>query len=86
MSEKTKLEEFKADYDWQSAFQEAVGDGYRWFDGEEMKLHPINNVTEVHHSYEGCNDEESWIAIVGWSGPEGNFATIDAGCDYTGWD
>jgi len=83
---KKTLEEFKADSDWKAAFQEAVSDGYRWFDDDQMQHHPINNVTEVHHAYEGCNDDENWICIVGWAGPEGKFAMVDAGCDFTGWD
>jgi hypothetical protein len=78
----TSLEDFKADYDWRSAFHEAVYHSCGSYD----VIGPIENVTRVIHSIEGENDEADWLAIVEWSGPEGKFAVMSAGCDYTGWD
>ena len=80
------LDEFKADDDWRCAFQEAVNGEYvsEWF--REGDPHVIDNVTEVHHAAEGENDGDEWVAIVSWSGPEGDYAVMAAGCDYTGWD
>lgn len=78
------VEDMKADYDWCAAFSEAIGNGYRHYD--EGEPHPIQNVTHVYASDPGENDGADWIAIVGWGGPEGAFAVMRAGCDYTGWD
>jgi hypothetical protein len=69
----TALEDFKADGDWQNAF----GAKHRG---------PIENVTRVIYAAEGENDEDDWLAVVEWSGDEGRFAVMSAGCDYTGWD
>jgi hypothetical protein len=81
-----ELAAFKADYDWQAAFHEAVTGSYESFYDGLPDGHAIHNVTKVHHSIEGENDGENWTAIVDWAGPEGAVATVDAGCDYTGWD
>lgn len=77
------LNDFKADWDWRHAFYEAVS-GYC---GDVVdSLGPIESVTKVHYASEGENDGDSWIAVVEWSGEEGGFAVVDAGCDCTGWD
>lgn len=60
------LESFKSDWDWQAAFHESVVGGYKYYDGDELDDHPINNVISVYHAYEGEHDEENWIAVVGW--------------------
>ena len=79
------IEEFKDDYDWRHAFHEASTGGYGGsFDKSEP--HIIDNVTEVLYSAAGENDGPEWLAVVAWSGEEGRFAVIAAGCDYTGWD
>lgn len=66
------LFEWKDSYDWRNAF--------------EVCGVSIHNVNEVILSDEGENDGRPWIAVVGWKGPEGKYAVIRAGCDYTGWD
>ena len=76
-----ELEPFKADYDWRCAIQEAIGDGYRWFDDGEPHL--IDDVTFVFACEAGANDEEDWLAVV-QRGDE--VLVFYAGCDYTGWD
>lgn len=84
------LEEFKNNYDWQHAFGEALTGGYTPMRDEYEELrdekHPIEFVTHVYAADEGENDGPQWLAVVGWSGPQGPFAVMRAGCDYTGWD
>jgi hypothetical protein len=79
-------EQMKDDYDWQCAFYEAHHHAYQGYGDDFLKDHPIMKVTHVYHAVEGERDQEDWLAVVGWSGPEGPFAVMSAGCDYTGWD
>jgi hypothetical protein len=74
-----ELDAFMEDYDWRSAFGESLVDCY---DDKES----VKNVVRVIASAEGENDGENWLAIVEWSGNEGKFAVMEAGCCYTGWD
>ena len=79
----TSVEEMKNDYGWQHAFYEAMyGDCKPWDDN----IGPISQVVSVIAADEGENDGPDWIAVVEWSGPEGKYAVMRAGCDYTGWD
>jgi hypothetical protein len=81
------LEDFKSDFDWQHAFYEAFhgADGPS-YDAPPGERGPIENVVRVIHSIAGENDEAAWLAVVEWSGEQGAFAVMEAGCDYTGWD
>lgn len=84
-------DEMKQDYDWQCAFYEAMHHCYRPYgigdeENKNARVDPVQNVTHVYYAAEGENDEADWLAVVGWSGPEGPFAVMSAGCDYTGWD
>lgn len=79
-NEKITRETMAADWDWCSAFHEAKYHHY----GSDPQL--MSFITDVYYAVEGEPDEENWIAVVGWDGPEGKFAIVDAGCDYTGWD
>lgn len=78
------LDEFKKDFNWRCAFYEAVNHEYSW--DCDVSPHPIDNVTEVHYESYGKNEGPDWVAVVSWSGEEGPFAVMSAGCDYTGWD
>lgn len=78
------IEEMKNGYDWQHAFHEACLGHCKPYDAEDIG--PVKNVSEVITCSAGQNDEAEWIAVVGWGGPEGSFAVMRAGCDYTGWD
>ncbi len=82
-NENFDLTNFKAAYDWRSAFHEAF---YHSDGGSYEGEHIIDNVTRIVCCEEGENDGASWPAIVEWSGTEGKYAIVDAGCDYTGWD
>lgn len=76
----TELATWKEDYDWRAAFYEAIhGDC-------GCSADTLDSVTRVVVAEEGDNDGDSWLAVVEWSGPEGNYAVMEASCDYTGWD
>lgn len=50
-----ELEKFKADYDWQAAFQEACNGGYAsYYSEEEMASHPS--------SFDTTAGKTAWIA------------------------
>lgn len=53
---------------------------------EQVNEDPFDreDVEEIISMSEGENDEENWIGVFKLK--DGRFATIDAGCDYTGWD
>lgn len=82
MLSETGLVQFKADYDWRSAFNEACGVGFSLTDDDSS--HIIDNVREVHFESDGENDSEEWLAIGKWS--DGRYFVMSAWCDYTGWD
>lgn len=85
MASQITVEEMKDDYDWQCAFYEAVH--HTWGNSSRRKRdNPVEKVTAVHYAVAGENDEGDWLAVVSWSGEEGPFAVMCAGCDYTGWD
>ena len=84
MTSKITPEEMRDDYDWRCAFYEAHHHTWGNCFGD-VRDEPIVNVTDVHYAAEGENDSEDWLAVVGWSGEEGPFAVMSAGCDYTGW-
>lgn len=77
-----ELATWKEDYDWRAAFYEAMhGDCYY-----DPDTNVLDAITRVVVAEEGENDGDSWLAVVEWSGPEGNYAVMEASCDYTGWD
>lgn len=44
----------------------------------------MDDVEEVLRESEGENDERPWYCVLRLK--DGRFASIEAGCDYTGWD
>lgn len=78
------LEDFKNDYDWQSAFHEAVHHSCKSYD--EKDRGPIEQVVRLIAWAAGENDEADWLAIVEMEREGDRFAVMAAGCDYTGWD
>ncbi len=78
------LADFKADYDWRAAFQEAFNGGYRSFHDDDGDIGPIAGVLEILACTPGDNDGPNWLAVVFMA--DGRYAYVSAGCDYTGWD
>lgn len=66
-----KVEEMRADYDWQCAFEHAGEFG-------------IKDVAEVLGFREGENDGANWLMYGVLN--DGRYFYLSAGCDYTGWD
>lgn len=62
-----------SNYDWDSAIEVSSGPEWAWED-----------VQEVLAASEGYNDGPDWIAVVRLK--DGQYASVVAGCDYTGWD
>jgi len=58
------------DPDWAEAFH------YADFEREDVE--------EVIHMVDGCNDEDPWVALFKLK--NGKYAGLNAWCDYTGWD
>lgn len=58
------------EYDWRECFD---------FAGVDRE-----DVAEVLRSEEGIPDEENWMIVCRMK--DGQFAFIEGGCDYTGWD
>lgn len=89
-------------YDWEAVFEftgwtqgrdpttdgSAVGQRPQWCVGEESEgpVEPFGpaDVARIIAKDEGENDEQSWLIVGELS--SGLFFTIDAWCDYTGWD
>lgn len=72
-----------SEWDWHEAFKYAseIG-GVPGYTGS-LKPYTINDVLMVFRSVEGENDGASWVAVMALK--DGRYASIRAGCDYTGW-
>lgn len=84
------------DYNWQAAFAYAgEPDGYGhpevilaapWLD--ETRIAPTHfareDVARIIYAQEGEHDGADWLGVFELK--DGRFATLSAGCDYTGWD
>ncbi len=75
------LTEFKADWDWRSAFSEASSQHSGYGDTEPQCL---SEVAEIIAADPGENDGPEWISVTKQS--DGRYLVMRAGCDYTGWD
>lgn len=80
-------------YDWKNVFAYASGipeSGYSATPGavgeDPVATTPfgIDDVAQVLHAVEGENDGPNWVIVVLLK--DGRYASINAGCDYTGWD
>jgi hypothetical protein len=90
------LQAFLGDYDWCSAFGEAMGvepeacsttrRNARRVLGFEGSNEPFtrSDVAEIVAISDGTNDELNWIGIFKLN--DGRFGFVRAGCDFTGWD
>lgn len=81
------------DYDWREAFGAAGKERDTQLNGKPVVVHfakPVSvepfdreDVAEIIAIDDGENDGENWLGVFRLK--DGRFATIDAGCDYTGW-
>ena len=85
--------DLKDSYDWKEVFAYASGVpsyGSSATPGAVGEAPPstepfnIDDVEEVLHAVEGENDGPSWVIVVRLK--DGRFGSINASCDYTGWD
>lgn len=53
---------------------------------DDVPLDPVfrEDVIRIHAIVDGIGDEQDWIGLFKLK--DGRFATVVAGCDYTGWD
>lgn len=84
------------DYDWAAAFAYAgEPNGYGspdvilaapWLDEGRVEPAPFTreDVQRVIYMQAGENDAADWLGVFELK--DGRFATLSAGCDYTGWD
>jgi len=78
-------------YDWENAFGEnnitlRYERTLTYRDDETLSTASFTreDVEELFHLVEGENDGPSWVSIGRLK--DGRFFSIEAGCDYTGWD
>lgn len=81
------------DYDWHEAFGAAGKEVGTVLSGvpvvvqfaKPVSVEPFDreDVAEIIAIDDGENDQENWLGVFKLH--DGRFATIDAGCDYTGW-
>lgn len=87
MKIETTLAEMKQSFNWEEAVKCANRDSRgRVHAGGEVtdgRTFSLDDVAEVIGSLEGENDVSSWIAVFCMG--VGDFAYLEAGCDYTGW-
>ena len=71
------------DYDWKEVFK--YGDRPTLVNGASCSTDgfDLDSVEAFLWADEGENDGANWIAVVRLK--DGRFASIRAGCDYTGW-
>ncbi len=92
----TTLEQMKDSYDWEQIFGHASYETTNYASNPnavtgdllaaEAKVGPVyfEDIEEVLASVEGENDGPEWAAIVKLK--SGLYLSVEAGCDYTGWD
>ena len=85
------LEQISDDYDWPDVFSLAGPDGGSHNESDIETLGGCSaaefvreDVVEIVAMDAGQNDEQNWI-IVGKL-KDDRYFSIEAGCDYTGWD
>lgn len=76
------VKELKNDYDWKEVFQ--FGSSPAEPNSDINCNFTIDDVKTIITADEGINDSEDWIIVVELN--DGRFASLRAGCDYTGWD
>lgn len=74
------------DYDWREAFEYANEPRRVLVESEDFDTSGFTRemVEQIIHIDNGMNDEESWIGVFKLT--DGRYASLAAGCDYTGWD
>jgi hypothetical protein len=82
------------DYDWEEAFGFANGGNQTYNSGvpyaipsnEFIDTTPFDreDVIEIIAIDNGKNDESNWVGVFKLK--DGRYASVNAGCDYTGWD
>lgn len=77
-------EEMRADWDWKHAWHEAEHGGYGPDYDAKGSGSSLDRVVEIVAAVEGENDGPDWLCIAKLD--DGKYATMRAGCDYTGWD
>ncbi|MEK5166186.1 hypothetical protein NYE69_28175 [Paenibacillus sp. FSL R5-0527] len=72
-------------YNWREAFEAAGAPEVVQF-AKSVFTAPFNreDVAEIIAISDGKNDGPNWIGVFRLK--DGRFGTVDAGCDYTGWD
>lgn len=79
------------DYNWKNAFgEDCITLRYdrtiTYRNDESLSVEPFTreDVETLLHSAEGEHDGASWLAVGKLK--DGRYFSIEAGCDYTGWD
>lgn len=83
-------------YDWGEAFHYADSPRVDNSECPKKHVHPVifskisaagftrEDVDTILAMVLGVPDEESWVGVFKLK--DGRFASLEAGCDYTGWD
>lgn len=72
------------DYDWEEAFKFAYQcDPVLGYNGDKSGF-TREDVATIYAVDEGENDGQNWVGVFRLK--DGRFASLRAGCDYTGWD
>lgn len=74
------IEELRKNYDWQEVFKYAGASAIK---NATSKGYDITDVVEVIATVDGENDGDNWVGLFKMN--DGQYLTIQAGCDYTGW-
>jgi hypothetical protein len=82
---KAKIPDELNDYDWKEVFEYAKPSAVITDEGE-ISTAPFTreDVQQVIAKSDGEHDERDWVAVLKLR--DGRYASISAGCDYTGWD
>lgn len=69
-------------YDWEEVFKYAASPA-RVVTGEFERGFTREDVFRIVAADEGENDGPEWVGVFELN--DGRFVSIEAGCDYTGW-
>ncbi len=86
MNNKDYVQILNEDYDWEEAFELYASPERKTFiDEKDISYGRFtrDDVEIVHVMIHGANDEQDWIGVFQLK--DKRFASLTAGCDYTGW-
>lgn len=84
MSGGMNIQDFREGYDWRSAVEVSRIARVAQLGPHQRITMTVEDVVEITHASVGENDGPNWLCVGRLN--DGQWFSMVAGCDYTGWD